>query len=66
MPEDHMKDDDMYEDPGGTTQKLPSGLDDTAAPKFDTDVPTSRAISMPFNSFSSLILVETTDVRGDT
>jgi hypothetical protein len=49
-----MDDDAMYDEPGGTTQKLPSGRYPT--PKFVTEFPISNFVSMILNSFSSFIL----------
>jgi hypothetical protein len=51
----------MYDEPGGTTQKLPSGrYADVVAvappPKFATEFPISNFASMIRNSFSSFIL----------
>lgn len=56
-----MDDDDMYDEPGGTTQKLPSGryavvVPHAPPPKFATELPISNFASMIRNSFSSFIL----------
>ena len=59
IPDVHIDEDDMYDDPGGTTQKLLSGrVDDDAmfAPKLATELPISNAMSIQRNSFSSFIL----------
>lgn len=60
-----MDEDDAYDEPGGTTQKLPSGRNEDAAalppplpppPKFAMELPISKAMSMHRSSFSSFIL----------